>query len=313
MTGSRRLARRLVSGLLFVGMVWFVGRYFYDNLDAALAYEGEWHGGWLLLATVVLLLVYVVQALTWRAILLRTGAQLGRVTAVYIYFFGLLAAYIPGRVWGPMGMISSASDKGVPPHRSLITTVFTTGISLAAAAVVSIFTIREFQSQWLWLRALTILLIMAAILFPAQIAAVINWGLVRLGRPSIRPIFRKLDMLLILFVYLASWILYGLALYFFAQAIGIADEGLMNMIGANAAAYLAGYVAFFTPAGLGVREVVLTEALQLTREGGPMIWLSLLSRIWLFGTQLCGFSGLLLVGWWQQHVSDAKLFSGVMK
>ncbi len=302
MTDWRRPTRRLASGLLFLGMVWFVGRYFYDNLDAARAYEGEWHGGWLLLATAVLLAVYVIQALVWRAILLRTGAQLGQGTAVYVYFFGLLATYIPGRVWGPMGMISAAADQGVPPQRSVTTTVFTTGISLIAAGIIATLLLAgRAAAGWGWLWLLPVILAAGLLLFPQIVITGLNWLLARIGRQPVQSPLGRTALLAVLAAYMSAWILYGLALYFFARAIGyVVDGGVVHLIGANAAAYLAGYAAFFTPAGLGVRELVLSEALDFQAAGGAAAWLSLLSRVWLIGGQLLGFLLSVLASRWRR-------------
>jgi uncharacterized membrane protein YbhN (UPF0104 family) len=99
-----------------------------------------------------------------------------------------------------------------------------------------------------------------------------------------------------------------LALYFFAQAIQIVPESVTAVIGANAASYLAGYLAFFTPAGLGVREVVLTEALQQAQALDQLVWLSLLSRIWLVASQLTGLILSSCVIWFHR-LSQRKIHS----
>ncbi len=285
-----RLVRRLVNVLLLAGTIWFVVQYFSRNLGSALAFEGQLQVGWLALATLVLLAVYVVQALTWRRILLKTGGQLDRATAVYIFFFGLLASYIPGRVWGPMGMISSASEKGVPAYRSVTTTVFATGLNLVAAGVVALLTaVNGPFGLWIWF--LIAGLAVGLFVFPHWGIQILNKILVKFSRPLIDLALSRWEMLAVVVIYLSTWLSYGVALYFFAQAIQIVPDSLTTLIGANAASYLAGYLAFFTPAGLGVREVVLTEALRQAQVLDQLVWLSLLSRIWLVVGQ---FAGLII-------------------
>ncbi len=295
-----RLVRRLANVLLLTGTIWFVVQYFSRNLDSALAFEGQLQVGWLALATLVLLAVYVVQALTWRRILLRSGTWLSGVTAVYVYFFGLLATYIPGRVWGPMGMISSAAEKGVPPYRSATTTVFTTGLSLVAASIVAALTVLGPGQGWRWLWLLPAALTVGTVFFPQLFVKMINLVLKRLGRNPIHLILNRFDLLKIVSTYVLTWLLYGLALYFFARAINVVPGHIISLIGANAASYLAGYMAFFTPAGLGVREVVLAEALQQSEVLDQVAWLPLTSRIWLLMTQLAGFAIVALIMWQQQ-------------
>lgn len=302
---SWRIARRALNWLLLVGTLWFVVRYFARSMDSALAYEGQLQWGWLVLATLTLLAVYAAQALTWRAILLKTGGQLGRVTAVYVFFFGLLASYIPGRVWGPMGMISSASEKGVPAARSVTTTLFATGLNLVAAALVALLTaVNGPFGGWVWL--LIAGLAAGLFIFPQWGIQILNKILSRINRPSIDLALGRWEMLGVVTIYLGTWLFYGLALYGFSRAIQIVPDSATTLIGANAASYLAGYLAFFTPAGLGVREVVLTETLRQAQALDQLVWLSLLSRIWLIAGQVAGLilsAGLL----WLRQLARKKV------
>lgn len=291
--GFLRLSwRKILKGLFLVVTVLFVGRYFYANLGQTLQYEWSLRYEWLLISTISLLAVYAGQAVIWRAVLLKVGTQISILPAAYVYFFGLLSTYIPGRVWGPVGIIASASERGVPPSRSITVTFFSTGISLFAATIVSLSTVVGYGGitgfGLLWL--LSIVVVGCLLCFPRLTVRIVNWALEMTGQSPIRPVLRGLDVLVFLSGYVVTWIIYGVALYLFARAIGHAGIGtLPRVVGANATAYVAGYMAFFTPAGLGVREVVLSETLRQLGSGREVVWLAVLSRLWLVVGQLLGF------------------------
>jgi hypothetical protein len=66
------------------------------------------------------------------------------------------------------------------------------------------------------------------------------------------------DFLLILFEQLATWILFGISYWLvFPPQSGF----LMPMIGAFSLSWVAGYVAFFAPGGIGIREFLLAVIL----------------------------------------------------
>ena len=81
-----------------------------------------------------------------------------------------------------------------------------------------------------------------------------------------------------------SWFCYGWAFMVFAQAVMPQLEGsLLQFVVVWAASYLVGYLAFFSPGGLGVREWAMVAgltALGMTDTAGAGI-LAVTSRLWL--------------------------------
>jgi hypothetical protein len=81
-----------------------------------------------------------------------------------------------------------------------------------------------------------------------------------------------------------AWVLYGVAFRAFFAGIGQPTPGgLVPYMVVWALSYVVGYLFFFSPAGLGVREEMLTTALvafALTNERQAVV-ISLASRLWL--------------------------------
>jgi uncharacterized membrane protein YbhN (UPF0104 family) len=85
------------------------------------------------------------------------------------------------------------------------------------------------------------------------------------------------------FANVVGWILYGLA--FLCLNRGLVDlprYSIVQHVAVNATSYVAGYVAFFVPAGLGVREKTLHTVMLAANMARPpqAVAVSLVSRVW---------------------------------
>ena len=85
-----------------------------------------------------------------------------------------------------------------------------------------------------------------------------------------------------------SWLLWGLAHKFILLGLGV-DASLLHLIGAFSLAWLAGFSAFFLPAGLGAREGVFTVNLTFFVGGGVAGILVVLSRLINIFTEIVTF------------------------
>jgi len=103
------------------------------------------------------------------------------------------------------------------------------------------------------------------------------------------------DAALLLVLYAATWVGYGVAFSLFVSSLAPVSPGLWpRLAGVNALAFVAGFVAVFAPGGIGVREAALTVLLLPVFPGGVRVLIAAASRLWLVGTELAG--GALVMG-----------------
>ena len=93
-------------------------------------------------------------------------------------------------------------------------------------------------------------------------------------------------------LYAIGWILQGLAFWVLARGLGF-DLTLLEGVPAFPAAYLAGYVALFAPAGAGIREGVLVALLGPIMGAGAGV-VALVARLWTTAVEL--LPALVLAG-----------------
>jgi uncharacterized membrane protein YbhN (UPF0104 family) len=99
-------------------------------------------------------------------------------------------------------------------------------------------------------------------LHPRVFGAVTGALLRRLGRPPLPKVPALREYLYPMVLLLVTWLLFGAALWFMARALApVFAVQVLVMTAAGAAAGIIGFLAFFAPAGLGVREGILLAIL----------------------------------------------------
>jgi glycosyltransferase 2 family protein len=234
----------------------------------------------LVIATIALLAFYLMHAWLWRAITAHLGErEFDYRTALHIYFVSGLGRYIPGKLWQVAGMALLAQRAGI------------SAVAATAASVIAQF---AFITAGLLYLALVlprwggITPIIAAVATLAIVIATYrgrHWigGKIK----KVQPAADMLDRVTVSRAftwwlgYGLSWILLGLAFVLFTSAFVRLDAaGTRHVAGAIAAAYLGGLLAFFSIAGLGVREAVLGSLLLPVMPAPAAVIISVASRVW---------------------------------
>ncbi|WP_017595077.1 lysylphosphatidylglycerol synthase domain-containing protein [Nocardiopsis potens] len=225
------------------------------------------------------------QMMAWRALLSGLGARLPVAAAARVVFVGQLGKYLPGSVWAFAAQVELARDREVARHRGAAATVLavavTLTVNLAVAAGTLPFTSEGAARRWWW--ALALAPVLLAALHPAVVTRALRLLLRLLRRPAAdveavaiggRPMAAALAWTL------AAWV--PLALHIGVLVSGADGAGPRVWplaAGAYALAWTLGVLFVFAPAGIGVRELVLTAALSPVLSPGAALLVAALSRL----------------------------------
>jgi hypothetical protein len=162
-----------------------------------------------------------------------------------------VAATIPGRVWGFIGLVGLLCQKGLSKRESSLVIALHTALMLASALLVGLSGLaRALGWEYMFLCLLPVVSLL-------------------LSRPWLEPLARRLvgdgvslpssiRLLRILVVGVLSWILVSLA---FAISVNESEGGgaasPLLVASSFAAGYVGGFASIITPAGLGVREGII--------------------------------------------------------
>jgi hypothetical protein len=290
-----------------VAVTWFI----FDRVGVDLALLGElntseWrpHPVFFLASCVVLVVGYVVSASIWgRLVQDLGGPRLPMWTSVRVFMVANLGRYVPGKVWQIAGLAYLAKREGVQASVATGAAILGQGIALLAATLVGIGAL--FGANGLW----------TGIGWGGRVAGV-GVALTIVGAVVVPPVFRRIVAfwfritrtdppddglegrnvgLRWLTLYVVNWGIYATAFWLLYLSFG--DWRTFAQVGpAFAAAYVAGYIAVFAPAGAGIREGVLVVLLQPIMAREAAVVLAIIARLWTTAIELIPAALLALGG-----------------
>jgi uncharacterized membrane protein YbhN (UPF0104 family) len=260
---------------------------------------------WLALSLAVLAVYFFLAAWIWKRILRSMGEEIGTGQACHVWFLSQLGKYIPGKVWFALGRIYLARRVGVDAIPASVSTVLELLMVMLAAAAVFL------ASLPLWpsvagkeiLFAPAAIAVIVLLVHPAVFGALLRLATRVLRRDPVPYRFAWRDLALTAVAYALTWILYGAGLEILLRTVrleGIAQEAglstagrILFLSGAAGVAWTIGFLSFFTPSGLGVREATLGYMLAFHLPAPVPVLLALVARIWI----TVGEIGSAVVGW----------------
>jgi uncharacterized membrane protein YbhN (UPF0104 family) len=144
--------------------------------------------------------------------------------------------------------------------------------------------------------SLVVIGIMVLVLYPKLLERIINLALKILKKEKIALNFKPRDMLFYLLLYSGSWFLFGFIFWVFIKSITpVSLDIYLSLTGAFAGSFTLGFLAFFAPGGIGVREGILVVLLSNFFPTPVATLISLSSRVWItLAEVLCSMLALTM-------------------
>ena len=252
--------------------------------------------GLVLLAVALLAGVLAWGVFTWHRVLAHVGGGDGTPPVSFARLLGVWARANPAR-WLPGGVWQVAAVGALAPPtpqarvQLLAALVVHTGFSLAGAALVAAVTLPGRSAAW----AAGAALAGAALAHPWLPRLGLRVAARLAGTPAVAWRATWRDGVRLLALHVASWVGYGAAFSLLVR--GVADAAAVSpapLTGAACLAFLVGYAAVVTPAGLGVREVALA-ALLAPALGPAAPGVAVLARLWSLAAE-CALAIAVLLG-----------------
>lgn len=245
----------------------------------------------LLSASILLVAVFIIDATGWALILRKLGeTRLSVRQACWIWMASSISRYLPGGIWPYASRIAMAHAAGVKTGTTALSLVVETillAVSALAVSLPALFGLAGGPVSPL-LAAAGIVLGLCALHPRALSLGARLPG--RAGRmlSEIQPV-PYWQMLFLFFYYVVFWFLFGAAFTVFAYSLGVAIAPV-SATSAFALAFFLGFIAIFSPGGLGVREGVLYFLLAPQIGTAAALTLSVSSRLWMMGGELASLA-----------------------
>jgi uncharacterized membrane protein YbhN (UPF0104 family) len=297
--------------LIQVGLTVVVTWFIFDRVGVDLAVfgalnPGEWRPRPVPFVSSCALLVvgYLWSASLWgRLVRDLGGPRLPVWTTIRVFMVANLGRYVPGKVWQIAGLAYLAKREGVQAGVATGAAILGQGIALLAAVLVGIGALFGANDLWQeigWVRLVAgigaALAIITVVVVPRLFRHVVAfWFRITRTDPPGEGLGSGNAGLRWLILYVLNWGIYATAFWLLYLSFG-EWRTFLEVGPAFAAAYVAGYVAIFAPAGAGIREGVLVVLLQPVMAGEDAFALAVIARLWTTAVELIP-AALLAVGW----------------
>jgi hypothetical protein len=240
--------------------------------------------------------LFAFRVLVWRKIVASFGTKLPIAPATRIWSTSELARYIPGVIWQVAGRVYLCRPYGVTGSVCSITQILELAIFLLANILVALACLTYFgiknmdgAAQTALYAAAALLPVLLLLLHTRIFYGIINRVMRRLGKPAIVQRLRGHTLVMLLFWNILGLLWQSLAIYVVVHdALGLKLAWWWVVAGAYCLAWCAGFLAFWAPGGLGVRELIFVGAMTMilpdqlkNAELRPLLaFLSVLLRLW---------------------------------
>lgn len=211
---------------------------------------------------------FFLQGIVWKNLVRKSEKKKIRTLAILNAFnSSLLLRYIPGNLWSYLAKLKLHKELGMRRAKVLYLSIIEIFINVASGALLFFLSLFFWHDKTVFFRenraisiisiALLVLIFLSPWLWKLFFTYVIKKKQFHFSSNKI-----KSSIPLFFFIYIFSWISYGLSLY--ALLLGTIDLSVNSIIitvGATTSSFILGFLSFVTPSGLGVRESVLTFVL----------------------------------------------------
>lgn len=207
-----------------------------------------------------------VQIIGWVLIMRRAGVRLSWLEAVRGYNLSFLPRYIPGSVWGYL-----SRSEWLWRYHQVAYTVSNAGsvlevfFILLAGGIFSLafgLPLLNINIGVVWLAGACLALIGIAFLVINKVPALLS----PLEGPLANllgafPQITLIEFMVIFAIYVALWLCHGTMLFFLTESFGYTVASILRYVVIYYVAWSVGFLVLFVPAGVGIRDTLLSRLL----------------------------------------------------
>lgn len=202
--------------------------------------------------------------------------------AVAVCALSQFAKYIPGKFWSMLSAVLLAKRVGIPVEKSTLSQVLGLFLFVLSGAFFSFGTFFIVPSKIFLYASIIMFIFCIIVLHPKILVNATNFVLKKMKREEINFNLSMKNILILFLLYLLIWLSHNLGAFFLVKSIfDLKFKMLHRFIGINSCAVLTGFLAFFVPGGLGIRESILSLGLKKLIQPAYAVIVSLVLRMWI--------------------------------
>lgn len=289
---TKTVLKNIIKFTLVILLLYFIGKKISEHWVEIVAYEWNIDYPMLLLSVLLHAITFMAFSKVWCYLISGFGYTVPLKYGFKLAYIGTLGRYLPGKVWSIFGMAYLAKKIGIKEEESISSWIIVIVFSLPTAFLISFVTLMVYPSlmteqlreslgyTFYYLSALTLIGSLILIIVPNKAFGIFNVVLKKIGRHEINFKITPFTALKIYIGYTISWLLFGISFYYFLQAITVEPTiPFFAAAGAYVFAYQIGFVAIFSPGGVGIREFAMLTILD-PYFGSVSVGIAVAARLW---------------------------------
>ncbi|MFB0527945.1 MAG: lysylphosphatidylglycerol synthase domain-containing protein [bacterium] len=281
----KKVVKSIVKISIILSIFYFLGKGLYLNWSQIDFKQLHFNVFLFIVSVFFLLGFFLMFTFGWKSIFKGIGVSLSFFKGLKIIFYSQLGKYLPGKIWTWAGRIYFCQQLGIPASKTFLSIVLE--LALTTISGILIFLVAFSISPGFKINIHPLFLIIVGIIsftiiHPRILTRIINFFLYLIKKEPIKIDLNFSQICFIMGCYLIVWFCFGIAFYFLINSVTfIAPSKIPIITGSFAISNTIGVMALFAPAGLGVREGVLSLLLSNFFPLSLAILLSFLCRIWI--------------------------------
>lgn len=251
-----------VKAVLLATLLFFVGRALVAQLRKTPWEQIHFNVPDLCLGVLCIIAGRISVGLAYRFLLRHLGSRLTFSAAMTVVWLPQLGKYVPGKVTALLGAVWMMGRYGVPTARAAKTVCVVVLLSILLGMMIAVpLTLWEPVSRMLplgWLWCIVFIVGGMVALHPKVLNLILHLPMKRMGITTDAEPVRMRDYGPPAAFLALNWLLTGMGMWFVTRSMAGAEvRWIPILVSAVALAITTGFLAFFSPSGLGVREGVL--------------------------------------------------------
>ncbi|PID26358.1 MAG: hypothetical protein CR982_10760 [Candidatus Cloacimonadota bacterium] len=252
---------KIVKNILFIGLIIYIGIDLYLNFDIKDLSKVEIDYTFFFLSFTSMFISQFIPIFGWRYLLNSMGENLSVIDSFRIWFISNLGRYIPGKIWQVLGIIKMSEAVGIKRSNVVNSMIYAQIFSLSTGVFFGLVIFTHKILPWYILAFLGSFFII--MLIPSFLIRSVNIFLSLLKKEPLKYKLKFENLFIYLIYILANWLFIGFTFYLFSLSFKGFKVFDFRYILILPSAWTVGLLAVFAPGGVGVREKILTESMEM--------------------------------------------------
>ncbi len=207
----------------------------------------------------------------WMMLARELGSDTSAAGLRAAWFASQLGRYMPGKIWLFAGRIGFLRSEGLSTARAVAASVWELVAGAAAAGAVALPCMLLSGATDIAPAVRTAATAAAAAMFLLPLLGPVQKAAFALKGRSAFTGIRTSAGLRVAGLFCTLWVARGLSLYLWLTGLGLETRGFWPVMAAAPLSWLAGYIVFVVPGGIGVRETVTAVLAAPPGTAGPVV------------------------------------------